>query len=98
MGGYPGMKRTPLSRVSKKRQKLLRQRSAFRKDILAANPYCVVCNDRFASDVHEPLTRARGGSILDPDNALGVCRGCHDWIHDHPEEATKRGLLRSQHD
>ena len=49
MGGDPGMKRTPLRRVSKKRQQLLRQRSAFRKDILAANPYCVVCNDRFAS-------------------------------------------------
>lgn len=47
-----------------------------------------------ADDVHEPLTRARGGSILDPANALAVCRPCHDWIHANPAEATALGLLR----
>lgn len=48
---------------------------------------------RDSVDVHEPLTRARGGSIVDPDNALAVCRWHHDWIHAHPELATKIGLL-----
>jgi len=92
------MKRTPLRRVSKKRQSLMRQRRTFVQSLLEEQPPCVVCKDRFAVDVHEPLTRARGGSIVDPDNAVVVCRGCHDWIHDHPEEATLKGLLRSQYE
>ena len=46
-------------------------------------------------DIHEPLTRARGGSILNPANTVAVCRGCHDWIHTHPESATRLGLLVS---
>ena len=46
-------------------------------------------------DIHEPLTRARGGSILDPANTVAVCRACHDWIHDNPESATRLGLLAS---
>ena len=45
-------------------------------------------------DIHEPLTRARGGSILDVANTVAVCRGCHDWIHDHPQGATALGLLK----
>ena len=48
-------------------------------------------------DIHEPLTRARGGSILDVSNTVALCRVCHDWIHDHPESATQIGLLRSGH-
>jgi len=49
---------------------------------------------RRAVDIHEPLTRARGGSILDPANTVAVCRACHDWIHRHPESATRLGLLK----
>jgi hypothetical protein len=46
-----------------------------------------------AVDLHEPLTRARGGSILDPANTFAVCRICHEWIHAHPKAATAIGLL-----
>jgi hypothetical protein len=49
-----------------------------------------------AVDLHEPVTRARGGSILDPKNTVAVCRICHGWIHDNPEAATTIGLLRSR--
>ena len=49
---------------------------------------------RRAVDIHEPLTRARGGSILDPANTVAVCRTCHDWIHTHPKSATRLGLLK----
>ena len=52
------------------------------------------CNG-LAVELHEPLTRARGGSILDPSNTVAVCRACHDWIHDNPTSATKVGLLKS---
>lgn len=50
-----------------------------------------------AVDVHEPLTRARGGSIVDPANMVPVCRVCHDWIHAHPTLATEVGLLVSSY-
>jgi len=53
------------------------------------------CNG-LAVELHEPLTRARGGSILDPANTVAICRSCHDWVHDHPEAATKIGLLRTK--
>lgn len=49
----------------------------------------------WASDGHEVLTRARGGSITDPNNIKHVCRTCHDWITDHPKEALRLGLVRS---
>lgn len=47
-------------------------------------------------DVHEPLTRARGGSITDPDNGVLLCRRHHEWTHAHPREALELGLLRSR--
>ena len=40
---------------------------------------------RWADDVHEPLTRARGGSITDPDNAFPLCRPHHDEVTFRPE-------------
>lgn len=52
---------------------------------------------RRSTELHEPLTRARGGDILDPAHTVAVCRNCHRWIHHHPNSATKLGLLRSQH-
>jgi hypothetical protein len=52
---------------------------------------------RLADDLHEPLTRARGGSITDPGNAKPVCRPCHDEITFRPESelgwAYEAGLL-----
>jgi hypothetical protein len=51
---------------------------------------------RRSTELHEPLTRARGGDILDKYNTVAICRNCHNWVHDHPESATKLGLLRSQ--
>lgn len=62
---------------------------------LRLNPVCVYpgcgCD---AADVHEPLTRARGGSIDDPSNMIGLCRRHHDYVHTHPAEAERAGLLR----
>lgn len=49
---------------------------------------------RPASDLHEILTRARGGSIVDPTNLLHVDRLCHDWITERPHLAAELGLVR----
>jgi hypothetical protein len=53
---------------------------------------------RASVDVHEKLTRARGGDILDEDNVLAICREHHDWVHANPKAATELGLLLSQWD
>ena len=57
---------------------------------------------RWADDVHEPLTRARGGGIADPGNAVVPCRPCHDEVTFRPESelgwAYQAGLLRHSWD
>ena len=53
----------------------------WRRAYLAANPVCVRCSAARAVDVHEKLTRARGGSIVDEANVVALCRQCHDDIH-----------------
>jgi hypothetical protein len=65
---------------------------------LAARPRCearVLCRGARAVDVHERLTRARGGLILDLDqsHAITACRACHDWIGREPAAATAARLL-----
>lgn len=94
--------------MSQKRQREQRARRALVERLLAENPRCQAgalirghsrshaCYS-FSSDIHEPLTRARGGSILDESNCLAICRSCHDWIHANPAEATYLGLLKSQY-
>lgn len=52
-----------------------------------------------ASDVHEMLTRGRGGGIRadavnERSNLMAVCRSHHDWITTHPREAEAMGLVR----
>jgi hypothetical protein len=44
---------------------------------------------RFADDLHEPFTRARGGNPGLLREVLAVCRACHDWIHAHPMLASQ---------
>lgn len=50
---------------------------------------------RQADDAHELLSRARGGSIVDPANIALLCREHHDWIGDHPADAAAMGLALS---
>jgi hypothetical protein len=102
----PLQRHTPIRRVSPRRRALLGERAALRLRVLLARPVCEAgarleaalpghrC-ERDATDVHEPLTRARGGSIVDEANSLAVCRACHDAIHRHPTLATALGLLVS---
>ena len=105
--GKPPQRKTRINPVSKKRAKLNQARRKFVEGFLAANPRCQAgtlitpidhrhrCG-RWSVDVHEVVTRARGGSILDPHNCRAICRLCHDWIHDNPADATEVGLLASR--
>lgn len=69
--------------------------------LLAERPRCqaalpAVCTGD-SVDVHELLARSAGGSILDVDNLVCVCRRCHTWIGDHPKEALVLGLRLSRY-
>lgn len=72
-------------------------RKAFRERILTERPWCQArlkgCWGR-SSEVHEVVTRARGGSILDPHNVLALCHWCHCWVTEHPLEAHSLFLVR----
>jgi hypothetical protein len=75
-------------------------RRAFVARILGARPDCEanitgICTWR-SVDVHEVLRRSAGGDIVDDGNVKALCRPCHDWIHTHPREARRLGLLASR--
>lgn len=59
---------------------------------LNRGPYCqwpYGCT-RIGCDPHEIRTRARGGSITDPDNIVLLCRQHHDHIT-HTAEGQREG-------
>jgi hypothetical protein len=90
------MKRSKINPVSKKRQDLNKIRSKFREEILMNRMMCEArisgCS-RIPTDVHEIKTRARGGSIIDADNVLALCRPCHRFITDNPAFAAEHGFV-----
>lgn len=93
--GGPLPRYTELRAQSKKRKAENRERrkvahATFGTDPVCARPGC----SRWADDCHEPLTRARGGSITDPENMAPLCRSCHDELNDEPQWAYDIGLLK----
>jgi hypothetical protein len=75
--------------VSAKRQAENRERRAMVAAMFGGEtPLCWVpwCN-AWADDLHEPLSRARGGSITDPGNAFPLCRPHHDQVTFRPEKS-----------
>jgi len=88
---FPAPKaREPINPVSTKRARENRERAAMadrlwpdRREgtVMCAVPWC----PRLADDLHEPLTRARGGSITDEDNAEPLCRQHNHDLAQKPE-------------
>lgn len=91
---------------SKKMEAKYVDRRAFVVKILSERPYCEACPKfaahdglktyhRFGSrDVHELVRRSQGGSILDENNVLAVCRKCHERIGREPNLAFELGLAK----
>lgn len=79
-----GLKRTPLAKRSKKKDRVVRATSPARKQYLATHA-CALCGG-MASDVHEI---ARGPSrdlaYTDADGWLAVCRTCHETLGDYTQ-------------
>ncbi|MEV0994594.1 hypothetical protein [Nonomuraea sp. NPDC050202] len=79
-------RKTELRQVSSKRARENRERRAMKNEMFPdGTPPCVVpwC-DRWAEDLHEPRTRARQGSITDPDNAVPTCRRHNSELTEEP--------------
>lgn len=73
-------------------------RRKLRKQMLGQMPLCEKCQQAYATDLHEVKTRARGGSILDPENIVVLCRPCHSWITTNPTQAKEQGWLKNSWD
>ena len=85
----------PMRYRSKKREREMVARRVLVAKILTERPRCEFPDCGYPSTaVHEPLTRARGGSILDETNVLALCLLHHTWTHDNPAAAKSLGLLR----
>lgn len=94
-------------RPSTKSRAKARKVSTTRQDVrfelhAARGPYCEGCpltpvgDDRPWSEMHEILTRGRGGDPTDPANILCLCAPCHRWVTTHETEARALGLVRGR--
>jgi hypothetical protein len=100
------VKRTRLRPVSNKRRDANAERRVVVEGRFGRRPACEACLplqligvdrsrtgcDGWATDAHELVSRARGGSIVDTDNIRPVSRACHTFITTHPCEAEDAGL------
>lgn len=93
-------RKTGLKAQSNKRRRENRVRRKVAHETFGDQPVCgrPGCG-QWADDVHEPLTRARGGSITDPDNMIPLCRFHNDQIAaEEPAWAYEFGLLKHSWD
>ena len=91
---------------SKKKEAEYRQRRPLVAKMLEEEPMCQACpvfaeHDELAvyrrnqsCDVHELKRRSQGGSILDEENCITVCRPCHQRIGNYPQLAFDLGLAK----
>ena len=80
-------------RSKKKQAAYFKERVPLVKQMLEEQPICMRCRTNPSDDVHEIVSRARGGSITDPANLVCLCRLCHGWVTTHPKEAADEGWL-----
>ena len=96
----PRGRRRRVRPMSDKRRAELAARRECREVVLERDGGCVAARHgvagacRGALEVHEIVTRARGGSITDPSNCVALCGEHHEWVTGHPAEAHTVGLVR----
>ena len=91
---------------SKKKEAEYALRRPLVKRMLEESPWCQACpvfaehdekvtyHRNQACDVHELKRRSQGGSILDEENCITVCRSCHQRIGNYPQLAFDLGLAK----
>jgi len=102
------MKRSasPIAKRSKKTEKVYIERRKIVSEMLKEFPLCFACPifakhdgvstfiHRKSVDIHELVRRSQGGSILERDNLVSVCRQCHSRIGNEPALAFSLGLAK----
>ena len=89
-------RKTPLPAKSAKKTEEDRARLTLRLRLLEERgPWCAGKCGRTWTDMHEVLSRARGGDPLDPHNILCLCRPCHHAVTVNPAKAEEYGFSRS---
>lgn len=91
---------------SKKKEEEYKIRRPLVARLLEERPWCEAC-PKFAehdevvtytrnrsSDIHEIIRRSQGGSILDEENLMSVCRPCHTRIGNYPQLSFDLGLAK----
>jgi len=91
---------------SKKKEEEYKLRRPLVARLLEQRPYCEACpifaehdekiiySRQRSVDIHELKRRSQGGSILEEDNLMAVCRQCHNRIGNYPALAFELGLSR----
>lgn len=91
---YKKEKPKSIAPVSKKRKLEMDEYSKRRELFLIANPHCqgklVGCTGK-ATDVHHTQGRV-GENYLNMSKWKALCRNCHRWVEEHPEEAKELNL------
>jgi hypothetical protein len=85
------MKKTPLKKVSKNKEYWLRLYND-KKETDEIDQHCQVCkreSNKFSLDRHHPRGRSKDLILY----YIYVCRECHTYIHEHPNESRNLGLL-----
>ena len=86
-----------MRKVSKKMAKVNAEYSKLRIEYLGEHPMCHAkihnCTLQ-ATDIHH--MRGRGKYHLDTKTWLPVCRNCHNWIENNPEEAKELGFSQNR--
>lgn len=90
------MKKTPLRRRSKKREKEQKVYLKNKAEYLELHPICEVCGEKPSYEIHHVQPVGQGGKLTDKSNFLACCRspwGCHEWIHRNPSASREKGYL-----
>lgn len=89
--------KTPIANKSKKQIILDKSYTQLRKPFMLKYPMCqaaLIGCMQSATDVHHK--KGRGPYLLVVSTWMSVCRKCHNWIEEHPEEATEMGFRESK--
>ena len=87
------IRRTPIRRISAKRQTSLQEYSSKRQVFLARLPKCEACKKKNSTEVHHKNKRI-GKNFLDETTWCALCHPCHVWVHENPSKARAIGLLK----
>ncbi len=60
------------------------------------NNLCCLCNKKPIEHYHHLVHRSQGGSDL-PENLIGVCKSCHDKIHNSKLKTKIKGIKKEFH-